>query len=105
MTRRLLASVTALALFAGSQALAQSVSVEISPEQRTKIKQYVVEERVKPVRVEQRIAVGATLPAEIELSPVPPAWGPPFARYRYVYTDEQVVLVDPSSRRVVEIID
>jgi hypothetical protein len=105
MTRRLLAGVTALALFAGSQALAQTVSIEISPEQRTKIKQYVVQEKVKPVRVEERLAVGATIPAEVALSPVPPAWGAPFVKYRYVYTDDHVVLVDPSSRRVVEIID
>jgi hypothetical protein len=105
MTRGLIAAVAALGIFAGGQALAQSVTVEISPEQRTKIKEYVVEEKVSPVTVRERIVVGATLPTEVELRPVPQAWGPGIAKYRYVYAGDNVVLVDPSSRRVVEIID
>jgi hypothetical protein len=105
MKRELIAAVAALGIFAGGQALAQSVSVEISPEQRTKIKQYVVKEKVKPVQVRERITVGATLPADVELHTVPADWGPGVTRYRYVYSGNNVVLVEPSSRKVVEIID
>jgi hypothetical protein len=105
MKRGLLAVSTALAIFAGGQALAQSVAVEIAPEQRTKIKQYVVKEKVKPVTVKEKITVGATLPAEVELRAVPSDWGPSVTKYRYVYHDNHVVLVEPSSRRVVQIID
>jgi hypothetical protein len=105
MKRQLLAVTTALALFAGGQALAQSVTVQISPEQRTKIKQYVVKEKVKPITVKEKIAVGATLPATVELQSVPADWGPTVSKYRYVYHDNNVVLVEPSSRRVVHIID
>ena len=105
MKRTLLAGIAAVALFAGGQALAQSAVVEISPQQRTTIKEYVVKEKVKPVTLKERVRVGATLPADVELSPVPPAWGPTFTQYRYVYSDNHVALVEPSSRRVVQVID
>jgi len=41
---------------------AASATVTIAPEQRTKIKSYITEHKVKPVTVKERIAVGATLP-------------------------------------------
>jgi hypothetical protein len=90
--------------FAGS-ALAQSATVTIAPEQRTTIKEYVVKEKVRPVTVRERISVGATLPAEVELQSVPSAWGPTFTKYRYVYSNDNVYLVEPDSRRVVTVID
>jgi hypothetical protein len=80
-------------------------TVTIAPEQRTRIKQYVVEKKVKPITVRERIAVGATLPADVELVAVPNDWGPEMSRFRYVYSDDRVMLVEPSSRRVVQIID
>ncbi|MGB9367862.1 MAG: DUF1236 domain-containing protein [Xanthobacteraceae bacterium] len=92
----------AAALFT-TQAFAQAVV--IAPEQRTVIREYMVQHRVPPHRLQSRVTVGATLPADVELAPVPETWGPTFRSYRYVYTGDDVVLVDPSSRRVVEIID
>jgi hypothetical protein len=82
-----------------------SATVTLAPEQRTRIKQYVVQHKVKPVTVKERISVGATLPADVELVAVPGDWGPDLARYRYVYSDDRVVLVEPSSRRVMQVID
>ena len=41
----------------------------------------------------------------MELAPVPETWGLTFRWYRYVYTADDVILVDPTSRRVVEVID
>jgi hypothetical protein len=86
-----------------TQALAQTVVV--SPEQRTTIKEYVVKEKIRPHRLQSRVTVGATLPADVELAPVPETWGPSFRSYRYIYTGDDVVLVDPSSRRVIDVID
>jgi hypothetical protein len=80
-----------------------SARFELAPDQRTRIQQYVVRERVAPMR--ERVAVGVTLPADVELHAVPTEWGPWSSRYRYVYGDEHVYLVDPSSRRVVRSID
>ena len=114
MKRTLFAGIAALAL--ASPAFAQTTTVTttapsagatltIVPEQRTRIKQYVVEKKVKPVTVRERVTVGATLPTEVELEAVPGDWGPDLGRYRYVYYGDDVVLVEPSSRRVVQIID
>lgn len=100
--KRLLLATSALAFLAGP-VMAQSVV--IAPEQRKVIKEYVVKEHVRPYKLQSRVTVGATLPADVQLAPVPPTWGPAFSSYRYVYTGDDVVLVDPTSRRVVEVIE
>jgi hypothetical protein len=105
MNTKLLAGVTALVLFAGGEVLAQVTTVEIAPEQRTRIKEYIVKERVRPVTVKERIAVGTRLPSDIELQPVPSTWGPSVSKYRYVYSNDHVYLVEPSNRTVIEEID
>src|SRR3954466_10649841 len=106
MRQMLIAGAAAVAVLAGSEILsAQTATIEIAPEQRTKIKEYVVKEKVKPVTVKERINVGATLPADVELAAVPSDWGPAVSKYRYMYHDNHVVLVEPSSRKVVQIID
>jgi hypothetical protein len=107
MKRILFAGVAALTLVAALPASAQTtgVAVEIAPEQRTMIREYVVREKVAPVTIRERVTVGATLPADVELRAVPETWGPSVSRYRYVYHGNNVVLVEPSTRRVVRIID
>jgi hypothetical protein len=115
MKRVILATVAVIAL--AGPGLAQTTTIEttrapsvgasvtLAPEQRTRIKTYVTEHKVRPVTVKERVTVGATLPSDVELVAVPGDWGPDLARYRYVYSDNHVVLVEPSSRRVVQIID
>jgi hypothetical protein len=105
MKRVLLASAVALAVAASGQVLAQSVTVELEPAQRTKIKEYVVKEKVRPVTVKERITVGARLPADVELRSVPADWGPSVSKYRYVYSNDRVYFVEPSSRQVITEID
>src|SRR3954465_3101441 len=105
MKRSLVAGVTALTFGVAGQAFAQSVAVEIAPDQRTRIKEYVIKEKVKPVTVKERISVGATLPADVELQAVPSAWGPSVSKYCYVYSNNSVYFVDPANRRVVTTID
>jgi hypothetical protein len=110
MKRALMAASIVVAL-TGAQAFAQTVgvgpseTVVIEPEQRTLIRDYVVKERVKPVTVKERISVGATLPADVELMPAPAAWGPKLTKYRYVYSDNHVYLVEPSNRTVVQVVE
>ena len=105
MRRLLLAGATTMAVVFSGQAIAQSVSVELAPEQRTRIKEYVVKERVAPVTVRERIAVGTRLPADVELRAVPSDWGPSVSRYRYIYSGDNVYFVEPSSREIVHVID
>jgi uncharacterized protein DUF1236 len=105
MKRTLLAAVAALAVSAGTQAYAQTAVIEFSPEQRTVIRQHVVRERVPAVTIQGDVRVGAALPADVELVTVPETWGPEVRRYRYVHWNNRVVLVEPGSRRVIQIID
>jgi hypothetical protein len=107
MSSKLLAGATALALFAGGQAFAQTVSatVDLSPEQRTTIKQYIVKEKVPRATIKERVTVGTVLPSDVEFHAVPGTWGPSVSRYRYVYSDNRVYFVEPSSRKVVHVID
>ena len=80
-------------------------AVTIAPEQRTRIKQYVVQNKVKPYAMKERLVVGTTLPADVELVTVPNDWGPGLVQYRYVYSANSVGLVDLSSRRVIDVIE
>jgi hypothetical protein len=105
MNRRILAYTAILTLFVGSEVLAQSVSVVVEPEQRTRIKEYVVKEKVPRVAVKERIRVGAPVPTDVELRTVPEDWGPSVRRYRYYHSDAGIHFVDPESRRVVYDID
>jgi hypothetical protein len=105
MKRIVLAGVAAAAVVFSGHAIAQGVSVELAPDQRTRIKEYVVKERVAPVTVKERVRVGATLPADVELRSVPSDWGPAVSKYKYVYTDNSVHFVDPTSRRVIYDLD
>jgi len=94
--------------------LAQGVGVQVgpvgaginfAPEQRTHIREYVTRERVAPVTVKERLRVGARLPADVELRSVPADWGPSVSKYRYVYSNDHVYFVEPSSREVVYEVD
>jgi hypothetical protein len=113
MKHTLLAALTVVALaspaFAQTtittQAPSAGTTITIAPEQRTRIKQYVVQQKVRPVTVKERVTVGAVLPPDVEFAAVPSDWGPELSHYRYVYTDNHVVLVEPSSRRVIQVID
>ena len=66
---------------------------------------YVVEERVPSYEWvgHPRVVVGDVLPAEgVRLYPVPREYG--VTRYEYTVVDNEPVLVDPSTRRVVEVV-
>ncbi|MCK1745447.1 DUF1236 domain-containing protein [Bradyrhizobium sp. 139] len=82
-----------------------AAAVQIEPQYRTKIKSYVTEHRVRPVTTKEKIIVGATVPSDVELEAVPTDWGPSLTKYRYVYSGDRVMLVDPGSRTVVQEID
>ena len=64
-----------------------------------------MKERVAPVTVRERIRVGASLPADVELRTVPADWGPSVSRYRYVYSNDRVYFVEPSTREIVYEVD
>ena len=84
---------------------AAPAAVQIEPEYRTKIKTYVTEHKVRPVTTREKIVVGAKLPSVVELPAVPSDWGPSLTKYRYVYSGDRGILVDPGTRTVVQEVD
>jgi hypothetical protein len=84
---------------------AGNAAVQIEPQYRTKIKTYITEHKVRPVESRERIVVGGRVPSEVELAPVPSDWGPSLTKYRYVYSGDRVMLIDPGTRTVVQEID
>ena len=80
-------------------------AVQIEPEYRTKIKSYVTEHHLRPVTTKEKIVVGSTVPRDVELESVPADWGPSLTKYRYVYSGDRVILVDPGTRAVVQEVD
>ncbi len=113
MKKLMLLTVAAVLVTTG--ALAQSTvttttgagraDVVVEPEARTRIKTYVTEKKLRPVATKEGIAVGATVPNDVELVAGPSDWGPSLTKYRYVYSNDRVMLVEPSSRTVVQEID
>ena len=80
-------------------------AVQIEPQYRTKIKSYITEHKVRPVTTSEKIVVGAKVPSDVELVAVPSDWGPSLTKYRYVYSGDRVMLVDPGTRTVVQEVD
>lgn len=69
----------------------------IAPE--PEIRTYIETHTLEPVRLEERIVVGSTLPETVEIYEVPDY------EYRYVYVNDQRLLVEPDTRRVVYIVE
>ena len=84
---------------------AAGATVRIEPEYRTRIKSYVTEHKIRPVETQERIIVGTKVPTDVELEAVPSDWGPSVTKYRYVYSGNRVMLVDPATRMVVHEVD
>jgi hypothetical protein len=105
MQREFIIGVMAVSILTGSQGLAQTPANQLSPDQRAKIKEYVIREKVKPAAVIKDISVGMALPSDVHLLAVPSDWGPMFATYKYLLSGNNIVLVDPPSRRVIQIIN
>jgi len=85
-----------------------TASIDISEEQRTEIRNVIVETEVEPVEVDFDVEVGVSVPETIELHPLPPRIVeivPEYEGYQYfVLENGQIVIVDPDSHEVVVVI-
>ena len=98
----------AAALLAGTAGIvaAQTAVIDLSPDQRTTVYRSITRERVRVAPpADFRARVGVEVPDSVELYPIPETVEvPAIRRYRYTVIDNQVVLVDPGTHRVVEVI-
>lgn len=74
-----------------------ALGTAIQPPQH--VEHYVVQQPVQPVTLHGDVAVGAALPANVALHPVPDY------DYQFAYVNDTRVLVEPRSRQVVYVID
>jgi uncharacterized protein DUF1236 len=76
----------------------------IIADQRPAFREYVVTQRVPAFTIPDRVIVGATLPdAGVTYYDVPQRFGS--TPYRYTVVNGETVLVEPRSRRIVQVID
>jgi Protein of unknown function (DUF1236) len=121
MQHRILAvAVLAAAISAPAAAFAQSgVTVGVAPgpgvvvsgdapgittDQRPAFREYVVRERVPTYTIPDRVVVGGVLPESgVTIYDVPQTFG--MTPYRYTVVNGSTVLVEPRTRRIVQIVD
>ncbi len=111
----MIATATAIGLLAAAPAGAQTSvttttettgSITIAPEQRTVIHQRLG--TAKPVTVKEKVTVGMAVPSTVELQTVPDTIVtdiPSVKGYSYFVYNDDVVLVDPKTRKVVTIVE
>ena len=88
----------AFAAFAAAPALAQ-VAVEIAPE----VREYVIKEgRASSVTIEGDVAVGTVLPADVEIHTIEGV--PTATKYRYAVVNNKRVIVEPSTRKIIQVV-
>ena len=76
----------------------------IVADQRPAFREYIVRERVPSYTISERVVVGGVLPETgVTYYDVPQTFG--VTPYRYTVVNGQTILVEPRSRRIVQIID
>ncbi len=99
MKTTLIPAVAGLALMAGLSAAAAD-EVIVTPEQQTVVKEYVHKHKVASVNVlGLELGLGSTVPDTVELQTVPNV------QYRYAVVNDHTVLIDPSTRKVIQVIE
>ena len=76
----------------------------IVADQRPAFREYIVRERVPNYTISERVIVGGGLPETgVTYYDVPQSFG--MTPYRYTVVNGQTVLVEPRSRRIVQVVD
>jgi Protein of unknown function (DUF1236) len=76
----------------------------IAVDQRPAFREYIVRERVPNYTVPDRVIVGGVLPdAGVTYYDVPQTYGA--TPYRYTVVNGRTILVDPRSRRIVQVVE
>jgi hypothetical protein len=76
----------------------------IAVDQRPAFREYIVRERVPDYTISERVVVGGVLPETgVTYYDVPQSFG--MTPYRYTVVNGQTILVEPRSRRIVQVVD
>jgi hypothetical protein len=76
----------------------------IAADQRPAFREYIVREKVPNYTISERVVVGGVLPeAGVTYYDVPQTFG--VTPYRYTVVNGRTILVEPRSRRIVQVVD
>lgn len=93
----------------GSQSAERSRADSDSQRIADTVRERVERNEIRPVQnLGISVSVGAALPSRVQLQPLPrdiAAIRPQYRDYRYTVSDREIIIVDPRSRRIVEVID
>jgi Protein of unknown function (DUF1236) len=88
----------------GSSVIVNDDADGIAVDQRPAFREYIVRERVPTYTIPDRVIVGGVLPeAGITYYDVPQTFGP--TPYRYTVVNGRTVLVEPRTRRIVQVVE
>ena len=84
--------------------VAGGVAGVLGIDQRPRFHEYVIREHIPSYRYSNDVRVGVVLPpAGVEFYDVPAEYG--VRGYRYTVVNDRIVLVDPRTRRIVDVIE
>lgn len=100
MRMRLTSAVATLVLLAGVGA-AVADEIVVTPEQETVVREYVKKKPLASISVlGLDLSLGSSVPDTVELHKL----DVPDTKYEYTIIDNQTVLVDPSTRKIIRVI-
>jgi hypothetical protein len=88
----------------GGSVVIDDNALGIAVDRRPAFREYIVRERVPNYTIQDRVVVGAVLPETgVTYYDVPQSFG--ITPYRYTVVNGQTVLVEPRTRRIVQVIE
>jgi hypothetical protein len=88
----------------GAPVVADSAAQGIPADQFPAFRQYIIREHVPEYTIPDRVAVGSVLPETgVTYYDVPQTYG--MTPYRYTVVNGQTILVEPRTRRIVQVIE
>jgi hypothetical protein len=103
MKRLFLAGLLATA-FISTPAMAARDKIYMPNDLRAKISAYIGQKKVTSATLKSPVKRGRKFEDGVALLDVPADWGTDLAKYKYVYSDNRVLFIEPSSRKVVDTI-
>ncbi|WP_075216411.1 DUF1236 domain-containing protein [Mongoliimonas terrestris] len=64
------------------------------------VREYVVQQQVPSVQLQEQVVVGQPLPQTVELYEVPQ-----YTQYRYAIVNGQRVIVEPQTRQIIQVVE
>jgi hypothetical protein len=103
MRKIILAAAVAMAPLVAVAQTSTTTTTTITTEQQSKVRAYVMKEKPASMKVTETVTVGAALPSSVTLHTLPADVG--VTQYRYAVVNDKTVLVEPSSRKIIQVIE